>query len=448
MSCPYPNCSGEFSSLRHVSPCATCRQPVFRCPKCGSGNRAFARYCRQCRASIAKKDKLENRDSVEKRDFSSVSREIVISGSFWVRPISYCGYFWCLSRNGEVLRISPFVDQAAPYGVLGQDYGASSVTIAELSAHSGGESLVPFLIAAGPRGIKGVNLLTGVVKEFYSTQAGERILADSSEKYTNVASDRGRIFFLKTDNQRTQLVATDGIDCLEVEVPTSDVAGPFVVEGRAFVCSCDCLYVLDGDQIIPYLDFKTIHFRPWISPSEITNLLPPFGVSPYLVRQHSVYLPGIRTGQQTDPRGESSLAGNRAGLLFVSVTGSMPKYAFIPIPGDATLSQDSVGRPIVSRASEIAAYEETTSVTLRRDTQLVAKGQAYHEGQLTIGFARTTGGVESLRFYEADHITDFSLAPMRNLIDIGFFSVAGTLLFAYQAERDQGRLMRIATWVV
>jgi hypothetical protein len=286
-----------------------------------------------------------------------------------------------------------------------------------------------------------------VLKEFYSTQTGERILANSSERYTNVASDRGRIFFLKTDNQRTLLVAADGIESLEVEAPTSDVAGPFIVEGRVFVCSRDCLYVLDGEQIIPYLDFKTIHFRPWISPSEVTNLLPPFGVSPYLIRQHCIYLPGVRTGQQTDQSGES-LRENRAGLLFISVTGSMPKYAFIPIPGDASLSQDSVGRPIVSRASEIAAYEETTSVTLRRDSQLVAKGQAYHEGQLTIGFARTTGGVESLRFYEADHITDFSLAPMRNLIDIGFFSVAGTLLFAYQAERDHGRLMRIATWVV
>ncbi len=68
-NCPYPHHSGAclqnpLASAPHekfpVTNCAEpdCLQPVFICPACGAGNRALAKFCRNCRQTISYEETL------------------------------------------------------------------------------------------------------------------------------------------------------------------------------------------------------------------------------------------------------------------------------------------------------------------------------------------------------------------------------------------------------
>jgi hypothetical protein len=433
MTCPYVNCGGEADFAGLAGPCGKCRQPVFLCPSCRGANRGFARHCRQCNAAIAIDGNLLEgpQGESESGSLSSESRRIELRGSFWIRPVARYGFLWCLSKSGEILRVSPFDSQALPWGVLGVGFGASPFTIAEIISQAS-KVAEPYLIATSQQVIKGVNLLNEAVKEFYSAQSGEYILSNISESYAGVEADEQGIHFLKKRDGQTLLSVSNGDSHKEFRLPVTDVAGPLKIGSRVLVYSRDHLFALQGDAIVTLLDFEAIGFKPWVSPPQETHFSPPFGRNPSLVRADSIYVPGERLGEM--------------GLLFISLRGPNLNFAFIPARGESNFTQDEYGRPIIARPGEITAYEETSSLSLSHDGQLTARGQPYHRARLTVGFAKTAGGVESLRFYDNGTITDFSLISTRNLIDIGFFTVAGTLMFAYEGEPDIGNIMRVIVW--
>jgi hypothetical protein len=137
------------------------------------------------------------------------------------------------------------------------------------------------------------------------------------------------------------------------------------------------------------------------------------------------------------------------GLLFVTLRGQAP--VFISAHGEANYTQDVEGRAIITRNGSITIYDGGVISLEKVDPQLTTKGLAYYNNPLLIGFTRTAGGAESMRFYYDGSISDFSLArylltEFQGFIDVGFFSMAGTLMFCYLTEKDSISSMGITVW--
>lgn len=428
MTCPYLNCGGTPAFHGLIGHCGRCREPVFRCLNCATSNRAFARHCRQCQSKIV--CETSPLAELQSKDFSSESRRIEVHGSFWVRPLSRYGFLWCLSRGGEVLKVSPFGQRALSWGVLGVGFGASPFAISEMKTGLG-KPVEPFLVAASPHSIKGISLINKRVQNFYSADPNESILSNTSEQYVGVEVEDEEVYFLKVRDEKKYLGVANVEGNREFLVEEPNVAGPIKVGSRMFVYSPKRLLVLRENTMVPLVDFEAVGFKPWTSPQE-TYFSPPFGRTPTLARGNTIYIPGERLGQ--------------LGLFFVSLNDTHLSFAFIPSNGESTFAQDDYDRPIIARSGEITVYEETASHSLAVDAQLIGRGQPYHRMPITIGFAKTASGVRSLRFFNNERLSDFSLIPIGTLFDIGFFTVAGAIVFVYQGQQDIGNLMRMVVW--
>lgn len=436
MGCPYPNCGGDLRLTNEVGHCLKCAQPVFLCPQCSIANRSFARHCRRCCADIEYPSETFRhlRDSDQGPDLSTPPRAFHIRKSFWVSPIAYRGFLWCLSTTGELFAVSPFGVRAVPWGLLGAGFGRAPFIIRELRLKSRREQAEPFALAANSKSIAAVNLLTREPQVLLTLEQGEQLLADFSERYVTLEADEQSLYFLKKKGGAEFLVTYDLMRGVteEFAVPSPGAAGPLWVGGSIAVYTRDRVYVLEEGGLRQRLEFGS--FAAWGSPAEVRDVQPPFGRVPYLRRRDSVYLPGVR--------------GNESGLLFISSHGPVFSQAFISSQGEACYGQDAEGRLVTARAGEMVSYEETSPVLLKSDNQITPKGQPFHNRPLTVGFVRAAGGAESIRFYWGSNVSDYPLAPLRAAVDVGFFAMGDTFTFIFLTERDGESSMGGLVWDV
>jgi hypothetical protein len=334
--------------------------------------------------------------------------------------------------TGEVFAVSPFGARAVPWGLLEGGVGRSPFIIRELESEGGHTE--PFLLAANPRSVVGVNMLTRQVRAFLTLPPGEQILSDFGERYVTLEADARTVYFIKRKAGAEFLVAYDFLrrEGEEFVVPSPGAAGPLWISGSVALYTRDKLYVLENGELRQRLDLGS--FTAWVSPAEVRDLQPPFGCMPCIVRRGSLYLLGAR--------------GHEPGLLFISSHGPVFSQAFISSQGEACYGQDAEGRPVLERAGEIVAYEDTSPILLSGDNQITPKGQPFHSWPLTVGFVRTAIGAESLRFYWDGKVSDYPLAPLRESVDVGFFAFADAFAFVYLTERDEVSSMGVALWDV
>lgn len=431
MFCPYPDCDGEVVESHAYAHCLKCERPVLKCPKCGTSNRSFARHCRTCNQLIyfPETRRLLPRADAE---LSGPEKQVVVNLPFWLSPVAYRGFLWCLSATGEVIEISPFKAKPHHFGTLGGGFGRSAFTITPQAGDDVG-NLAPYLFAASPQALSGINLLTGEAAEFLPASAGEHLLSNFEEGYAGVESRGRTVFFLKRREGRLYLAALD-LSAMTVEhypVAGDEIVGPLRAGDRVGIYSRNALYLLDAKGLREAARFPAA-FSAWVTPGENSSLQPRVGRMPFIARPDSIYIPGTSRGV--------------AGFLYVSLRGEAGGASFLPLAGESCCSQDASGHLLVARAGGIDMYEGITPQAVCRDTQVNAQSPAYHDDSLTAYFVRTAGSVESIRFYYNNRAHDYSLAHLGSPIGMEFITVAGALALPYLSEGAGGSRLGIMIW--
>lgn len=289
MICPYLTCQGKVQKRGSVGRCGTCPNPVFFCPGCEAANRSFALWCRRCGREIFFPTRFEDKNGQSSSwDFSRESRIISLLGEFWTAPVSFKGTLWCLSTADSLLCLCPGNSRPTAFVDLGMGYGNAPGVMCEV-----GPRKVPYFLAAGRSGVKGVNLLTGGVADLILLRTEEVVLSDMSESYSTIAADSERFFFLLRQTGKVFLAVGSFDQGLVAthELPGAErCAGPIKVGGWVAAYSQEKLYLLEEEKLheTPFRN----GFRAWDVPGHVGDLRPPAGHLPYLATADALYIPG------------------------------------------------------------------------------------------------------------------------------------------------------------
>jgi hypothetical protein len=287
---------------------------------------------------------------------------------------------------------------------------------------------MPYLLAVSPDSVQGTNLLTSEPKEFLRPSSGERILSSFVEGFVAVEAQTTMAYFLKRLEDKLCLTVLSLVtgDTENITLEETQIAGPFKLGSRIGVYSGDSLYLLENGSLRSY-SFPR-NFKAWTSASNFGDLHPHFGRTLHLAKEESLYIPGLLNGVP--------------GFLFVSIQSSSPAFAPITIQGEATYTQDPTGRLLLAKSGEIVVYEGSAPVAWRKDSEISGRRIPFYDDPIAIGWARSAGGFESLRFFLSGELQDFPLASLSGFKEsIGFYCLGEALVFAYLSKQDHIRMV-------
>lgn len=179
VKCPIPGCGGTIGF--DTSHCPTCGSPIRACDQCHVFNRTEAHTCRGCKA------KLDLKAPGECTGFDIATTVSLPRSS--LRPRYHLGYYWCVTSEGTVYRVSPYaIGQPEPWHRLpDSSYGLTPFTIYPEDPSRMEE---PCLIATGSEGVHAVSLLQPrQAKRLYESQKGTSLVRNQVEdEYFSVAS--------------------------------------------------------------------------------------------------------------------------------------------------------------------------------------------------------------------------------------------------------------------
>lgn len=435
MTCPYPHCGGQIQPrTQHAGYCDKCSRPALFCENCGAANRSFARYCRKCLEPLNSFAAQQSVDGELQIKALEQPRRIEIDRTFWLGPMSYKCLIWCLSVTGELWSISPVASLAHSCGALEEGFGKSAFTISEADSDDKTDKLPTYLLSANRHSIRGINLLNGIANDFFQAPAGELLLSSSADSYVGLESIGRMVYFLKKRETQTHLSSYHLFNHTgeDVLLPEPRVVGPFKIGNQIGVYSKSQLYLLKDGAMVSSLSFP--NFQAWTAPDEFSRIQQRVGYMPFLLRQNAIYIPGQRGAEQ--------------GFLYVSFHEQGANVSFCRMTGDVAYTQDMQGRLLVAGNGKIEIYEGSNPVTVRADPELNAQLPPFYHELLTVGFIRTAGGVEALRFYSGADSRDYSLSQLSGLIGIGFLYLAGNLIFSYLRERNDRYSLGLLIWDV
>jgi len=415
--CPYPDCAGEAKISSGVGYCPVCWQAVFECPKCQARNRAFARFCRRCKAACG----FPERPPLPKGPamLAALARlpgEVFAEDQFWAAPASCCGYLWSVSTRGRVWRINPAGRRAEVAASLGESFGSAPFRIRSLAVEEG-KPADPHLIASNGRIVKSIDLANYQVFEWIAASEGGRLLSNmQTDGYSAVEADGEHVYALERRDSACYLlrrnVTTKGLD--DFRVSDGPVGGPFRMNGRVCVYSPKSLYVL-GDAGLAELPFPGAA-HAILSPRDASGFLLASGMPPWRAPHDTpnVYVPGID--------------GSSPAYLYVNVLAHPARSTNISVPVGAACSRDVEDRLVITQTGSIGVFDGPAALPRHHD-QVVPKGAEYVEGPLTAAFVKMAGAGEKIRFYYDDKVQD---APLPEKIDaIGFFRAGSCFVLAY-----------------
>jgi len=442
MSCPYIGCGGDPRATHDVINCKACGRPISLCPRCQTPNSTFARYCRHCGEPKDRQapDFLtrEKPTLVAPSSGQAEPRLIQVDEPFWVAPVEYREYLWLVSARGAAYRLSVSSDEAEHVCSFGDGFGSMSFSITEVPGDPGEKDWTPYLLAANPGGISGLNLITLEVRKFLQLDRNEHILASFRDKYVTLVSDGRHAYFLKTRGTQTYLSACDLLSgqCDEHPLGSQPVAGPFSVGRDVGVYSKDHVRVLAGGDLREYRMPR--NFDPWVSPSESGEMQTPLGRMPFMSYGRFIYIPGWHVERGA----ESRVAGLR---VFSLVNGAADSTDFIPAREEASYWPDTEGHPVIAQKGAISVYEGGRGRVVLRGEQLVGRGPAFHEKDLTLCFTRSSWSGELLSLYQGAKVVSelpFTYYPDYRLAG-GYYRTVGAVSFIYRTDRD---FIRALVW--
>ena len=443
MPCPYAGCGGDPRTGHSLSHCDACARPILLCPKCKTPNSTFARYCRQC-GEPKDRQGLDFLQS-EKLELWGASvrvaepRLVEVNAPFWVAPVEYREFLWCLSSRGSVYRLSLMGEEAEHVGSFGEGFGSIPFAIAEVPNDASLRDWTPYLIAANRGTISGLNLITLETRQFLQLDRNEHVLASFKDQYVTLIADGRRVYFLKTKGTQTYLSVCDLLDgsCEDYSLGTQPVAGPFSVGRDVGVYSNSRVRVLEDGAVKDYPLPR--NFEPWVSPSESGELQTPLGRMPFMSHGKSVYIPGRQV--------ELGSGDGLSGLSIFSLSnGSSTSTEFIPARDETSYWQDSESRPVIAQKGMVTVYDGGRGAVVRKKDQIVGRGPGFHENNLTVCFAKSSGGAELLRFYRGKNNDIFYEYPLVAYhpdyrLAGGFYRTASALAFVYRTAENFIRLL-------
>lgn len=434
MRCVYPQCDGTLSLYGLAGFCQKCGEPIHGCPKCESPNRTFANFCRACGADLAHIPSQAS--TVLAETVAALSRppvKALVSEAFWLAPLSWGGYLWLLSATGQIYRYSPFSNQAVPMQALGQGFGRCAFSIHEICSRHQPPETEPWFLTANRKSVKGFALVSRQVREIVSLPDGEEVLSDSLENYVNLECDPTRVYFLTRAGPQISLTSADFLsgEVRHFPLPAQSVVGPFRCGDIVFAYSETQLYSLRQDELRAHV--FPAGFRAWtLQGARDLNqmfLKPAFGRRPYILCGYSVYIPGTNAG------------GNA--FLLQYLKGGVGGTAVIPLNEEATYSQDSAGRPIVSLSGRILTYSEASRQEVQSDPQLSPRLPSFVNGPVCAATAETAGG-ERIRFFADGKVVDVPVSQFPRYQEcVGFYGLDLAVVMTYLTDSEH---LGIASW--
>jgi len=433
--CPYPDCAGEVRISSGVGYCPACWQPVFECPKCGARNRAFAKFCRRCKAACGFPERAPLPEGAALlAALAGLPGEVLADDQFWVAPASCCGYLWSISTRGRVWRINPAERTAEIAANLGDAFGNAPFCIRALAMEKG-RPPAPHLIAADGRSVRSVDLADRRVFDWIAASNGGRLLSNiQTDGYLSVEADGEHVYALERRDAGCYLlrrnVASEGLD--EFFVSAGPVGGPFLLDGRVCVYSRASLFVL-GDAGLVELRFLRAALAI-MNPREARGFQLASGMPPWHAPRGGdyVYLPGI--------------ADQSAAYLCLNVVAHPARSTNVPVTAGAAFSRDTEDRLVMTTPGGIGVFDGPVPHT-RHLEQLVPKGAEYVDGRFTAVFVKTAGAGEKIRFYYDDKTQDAPLPAAAEKIDIiGFLRAGSCLVLAYFKTKDSS--LGFAVWEI
>jgi hypothetical protein len=428
MRCPYPRCDEVINLEGEVGECTYCREPLHACQKCRAVNRAMARFCQACGAAVEYPPFRPERLIQKHKALTRPARLVGIPNPVWVPPLSYRGYLWLLSSGGQLYRLSAQASEAVPIVMLGDGFGRCASVIREVAVSPESDLIDPWLVTASSHEVKAVSLISGRVRTLATADSGDRILADTLEKYWCLDVDPSRVYFLRRSSEAVSLMTvqfTTG-EAHSYDLPTEDIIGPFRCGDLTFAYSATELFSLGplGLRAHPF----PAGFHAWTKPGA-GEVRPGLGRLPFLVSGRTVYIPGTYA--------------RRPCFLVLRATGGMSESAIVPLPQETTYRQDSAGRPVLCTQGRIVLLEGSATREVAADPEISPRRVAFASGDLSVAFVEPTGG-QRLRFFCRGATSDCPMKELPHFFECTEYCGIGTsLLMVYLTGSEQ---TEVAIW--
>jgi len=398
--CPNELCHSELPAGRGRGYCAECGEAWTRCSKCGRAISTLWQFCPT--DGIPAEAWSSSLYGASPKFADPEPRTIEIGEESWTAPVSYGGYLWTISTEGNVFRLSPANEVPVLVENLGKEFGRHPFTI--LRKKEGGR---PLLVAVGTRRVA---LMDPAIHKPEDEPLCSRslpreenfVLLDDS--YSSVAVSNQQVAYLKRKRETQSdptpeserkpgdlflAVGTRRANNVELEdefaVSSEKACGPFVLGQRICLYTDDQFLFLDGQRLQSYPLPRDFH--PVIDPEGESPFDVWWGHPPYVVFPSGAYIPGELNGV--------------ACFQFVELIGSRPKFSDPKIPeGGAYRPTSDEGLVIASRGSLKHLWRTRLSDALQpeRDTQIMA-GPALLTDDFEVALCQGAAKGRQLRLY-------------------------------------------------
>lgn len=411
--CAYPSCDADAVASDKGGNCPICGGPMQACGRCGTLNRSLARQCRSCCGPFKYRDVLTGVYSSVVKKWPTPDKRLFTQERFWVTPVAFGGWLWLLSAEGQLSRYSPFSGSLAPIVHLGEEYGrAAPMACGEMPA--GDKWTQPAIVALSQRSIVAVGMIDSRELKI-DLESDETAVADFTKEPCGVDAGDKEAYLLTRRNAHTHLATASLVSGKvesRIELPENRLAGPFRCGGYVYTYSETQLHVVTAGQVRSY-PFPT-GFKASLETRDQT-LHQAFGRLPFMVRGSSFYIPGKQGGRP---------------VFFMQKGGRAASgAAIIPVAGEATYTQDGIGRPVLAQESSISVLEDAVSRVAAQDDQLSAMYPALAVDGIIVGMAEPSSSSLRLRIYHGATRADFLVQKESFRESVGVYALGNSLTF-------------------
>lgn len=340
MKCPNLSCGGTV--VRGNQHCHSCASPLVFCAVCSVANRSEAHFCRGCSTELSAQTFEESKDY-------GPSRTVTIGLSSLARPRSWRGWFWFVTSDGDVMRVSPYArTEPQPWFKLPE----KSFGLTPPAIYSGGPGQVPdpYLVIMNTHQVLAVSLLNSDrTRIVYSPAAGRTLLSNTKKDNHHAIAEwaRGVAFIEKQGDQQWLVICPfDREPWLEPIQDSSVVVGPVGRENLICFCTIDRLHWYDVATRRPGSlrfsgEFKPFTERP---AAGVANLAP--GVTPLAVEVSTQERRAYILGQ----------AGERIYYAEADLGAQPVRMTAVPLPPGSFIDLNERGSFVVNASNEVREF--------------------------------------------------------------------------------------------
>lgn len=350
-----------------------------------------------------------------------------VPGQCAVAPVSYRGFVFAISTEGQAVRVAPCSREVVPRS-LGVEFGRAPIKLGELSING---LRRPSLIAASADRVVRLDLLTSEVDELYAVSDGREICADLSCWAAGIDVTTETVAVLTRHGGEFAVVCWRNAPGATPPVSLGALercAGPFRVGRHLGAYTADRVFVIvDGIAVAVPLPSGTVAVDT-IEPGG--TLQTPAGNLPYVALGDRAYIPARRNGAPT---------------LLEITQGNPVRIVEVPDVTPCVYVGTEHGMVLAADGKLTLFSDEGTKV--REEPKLLGRRCALINDVLAAGFVKYPNTGEVLRVYVGQQQSDCSIEHIDDFVHaIGFHDVGPALALAY-LDHDQRTRIASFPWV-